>query len=113
MDVTPRKRAKILTLKEHTSKNQHEIAKECGVNQSTVSRILKLYCQHGSATPLRKGRCGRKKATTPMDDRYLLHESKVNPRKTSSDRQKSKETTKKNVSEKRDEEKAKAMCQEL
>jgi len=85
MDVTPKKRSKILTLSEHTSKTQRDIAKTCGVNQSTVSRILKLFWTNGSITPYRKGCCGRKRITTPRDDKYILQESKIKPRKTSFD----------------------------
>ena len=55
MDTIPRKRTKILTLHEHTTKNQSKIAKIMGVNQSTVSRILKQARETGSSLPHRKG----------------------------------------------------------
>ena len=48
MDTTPRKRTKILTLYEHATKIQSEIAKIMGVNQSTVSQILKQARETGS-----------------------------------------------------------------
>jgi len=83
MDVTPRKRTKIVTLHEHTSSTYREIAKIVGVSLATVSRVIKLKHDTGSVTPKRKGKCGRKKKTTPRDDAYLIRQSKKNPRKTS------------------------------
>ena len=50
MDTTPRKRASIITLKEHTNKSNREIAKIFGLSHTTVSRILKLKEETGSAT---------------------------------------------------------------
>ena len=41
MDVTPRKRAKVLALHQHTKKSQREIAKCVGVCQATVHRLIK------------------------------------------------------------------------
>ena len=41
MDTTPCKQTKTLTLHEYTAKNHCEIAHIVGVNQSTVSRIVK------------------------------------------------------------------------
>src|SRR3989442_1431818 len=83
MDITPRKRSKILTLIEHSSKNQREIAQLCNVSQSTVCKIAKLYREYGSLSPRRKGICGRKRKTTEKDDRYLLRQSFKDPKKTS------------------------------
>jgi len=40
MDVTPRKRAKVLALHQHTKKLQRKIAKYVGVSQPTVHRLL-------------------------------------------------------------------------
>ena len=83
MDTTPRKRTKILTLHEHTTKNQCEIASIVGVNQSTVLRILKQARTTGTLSPKGKKKCGRKKKTSTRDDIRLLRESKKDPRKTS------------------------------
>lgn len=83
MDVTPRKRTKIVTLHEHTDKTYREIAALVDVSLATVSRVIKLKQEKGSFSPRRKGRCGRKKKTTPRDDAYLLRQSKKDPRKTS------------------------------
>lgn len=83
MDTTPRKRSKILTLLEHSGKSQREIAKLCKVNQSTVSRLRRLYTETGSLSPTRRGRCGRRRKTTVRDDRFLMKQSVINPKKTS------------------------------
>lgn len=83
MDVTPRKRTKIVTLHEHTFKTYREIAQVVGVSLATVSRVIQLKNQSGSVSPKRKGNCGRKRKTTTRDDVYLLRQSKKDPRKTS------------------------------
>ena len=83
MDVSPRKRASILTLRENTEKTYQEISKIVGVSISTISRIMKMKKETGSVTPKRKGTCGRKRKTTPRDDAYLIRESVKDPRKTS------------------------------
>ena len=88
MDVTPRKRAKVLALHQHTKKSQREIANCVGVSQPTVHRLIKKFQIEKDLTPNRKGNCGRKKKTTPRTDAYLLRESKLNPRKTSFELQK-------------------------
>ena len=40
-----------------------------------------LYLKMGPVTPLRKGRCGRKNVITTKDDRCLLPETEINPKK--------------------------------
>lgn len=87
MDISPRRRTKIFTLFEHVHKSQREIAGIVGVSQKSVSRIINRGLG-GSLSPLRKGKCGRKKKTNARDDKYLLRQSKLDPRKTSSDLQK-------------------------
>ena len=82
MDVTPRKRAKVLVLHQHTKKSQGEIAKCVEVSQPTVHRPVKKFQIEKNLTPNRKSNCGRKK-TTPRTDAYWLRESKFNPSKTS------------------------------
>ena len=83
MDTTPRKRTKIMTLHEHTTKNQSEIAKIVGMNQSTVTRILKEACETDSSSLNKKGRCGRKRKTLSRDITQLLRQNKKDLRKTS------------------------------
>ena len=81
--LAPRKRANILTLRENTEKAYREISKIVGVSISTISRIMKMKKETRSVTPKRKGKCGRKRKTTPKDDAYLIRESVKDPRKTS------------------------------
>jgi transposase len=83
MDVTPRKRSKIVTLSDYCGKNQREIAKICGVSQGTVCNILKCFRETGTLSPRRRGRCGRKRVTNVRDDRFLLQQSYRDPKKTS------------------------------
>ena len=47
MDVSPRKRASILTLRENTEKTYREISKIVGVSVSTISRIMKMKKEAG------------------------------------------------------------------
>uniref|UniRef100_A0A3Q3KA92 Transposase Tc1-like domain-containing protein n=1 Tax=Monopterus albus TaxID=43700 RepID=A0A3Q3KA92_MONAL len=54
-----------------------------GVSLATVSRVIKMKKETGSVSPKRKGKCGRKRKTTPRDDAYLIRESVKDPRKTS------------------------------
>ena len=44
---------------------------------------MKMKKETGSVTPKCKGKCGRKRKTTPRNDAYLIRESVKNPRKTS------------------------------
>ena len=83
MDITPRKRAKIVTLREHTTISQRKIAETVGVSLGSVSSILKRKRETGIVEVQRKGRCGRKRKTTKRYDLTLLRKSKLNPRKIS------------------------------
>src|ERR1043165_7955144 len=87
MDVTPRKRAKVITIANFTNKTCSEIALECGIWKSTVARLIKQQAQTGSVSPTRVGRCGRKPKTTPRMERFLMIVSKKDPCKTSRDLQ--------------------------
>ena len=83
MDITPRKRAKIVTLCEHTTISQRKIAETVGVSLGSVSSILKQKRETGNVEVQQKGTCGRKRKTTKRYDLTLLRKSKLNPRKTS------------------------------
>ena len=48
MDITPRKRAKIVTLREHTTISQRKIAENVGVSLGSVSSILKQKRETGN-----------------------------------------------------------------
>ena len=84
-DTTPRKRASILSLWNLAGSSQR--ARPLDVNQSTVYRLIKQIAKTGSATPRRKGKCGRKRKTSPRDDIFVMSQSKLDPRKTSFDLQ--------------------------
>ena len=81
--ITPRKRAKIVTLRDHTTMSQRKIVESVGVSVGSVSSILKQKRETGNVEVQRKERCGRKRKTTKRDDLILLRYSKINPRKTS------------------------------
>ena len=98
MDISPKKRSKIVTLSEFTDKNQREIARICGVSQSVVSKILKKKKSTGSVLATRIGKCGRKRKTTARDDKILLRNSKNNPRATSDDLKKDLESAEVHIS---------------
>ena len=48
MDITPRKRAKIVTLRDHTTMYQRKIAESVGVSLGSVSSILKQKRETGN-----------------------------------------------------------------
>ena len=83
MDVSPRKRSKIITLHQFTSMTQRSIAAEVGVNQSSVCRIIARHVKSGKMSPTRKGKCGRKKKLTKREERMLLSENRQRPFMTS------------------------------
>lgn len=85
MDITSRKRSKVITLHEHTSLNQRQIAKQCESSLGSVNKIIKLKNQTKSVSPKRKVLCGRKRKTTDKDDAILIINSKLNPQKNNFD----------------------------
>ena len=87
MDVTPRKRAKVISLHDNTDMSIRDIASAVQIEKSTVSHLIAAYKAYGSISPKWKGHCSRKRITTVRDDRFLLGYSKKDPRKTSSDLQ--------------------------
>lgn len=85
MDITPRKRAKIVALSENTDMSIRKIAEAVGVGKSSVSRLIKLQDDTGGVETSRKGRCGAKRKTTARDDALIRRISVLDPKKTSSD----------------------------
>jgi transposase len=79
MDLTPRKRSKIITLHENNSLTQREIAKRCEVSLGAVNKIIKLENEAVSVPSQRKGQAGRKSKTVFKDDVFLLRQSEVHP----------------------------------
>ena len=82
MDITPGKRAKIVTLRDHTTMFQRKIVEKVGVSLGSVSSILKQKRGTENVEVQRKERCGRKRKTIKRDDLILLRNSKINSRKT-------------------------------
>ncbi|KAJ4440914.1 hypothetical protein ANN_10762 [Periplaneta americana] len=74
-----------LRQQEHSSMTQRQIAAECHIGLATVNSIIKRYRDTGSITPQKKGNCGRKRKTSPADDRLIVRKSKLNPRLTTVD----------------------------
>jgi transposase len=89
MDKEQARREQILSLHLHTSKTQREIASNLQVSVGLVNKVIKQHEELGHVKILRKGRSGRKPATTKQDDRFLVLQSRKNPRLTSRDLQKS------------------------
>lgn len=83
MDLTPKKRSKIITLHEYSHMTQRDIASVCQVSVGVVNKLIRQRIETGSISPKRKGRCGRKRKTSARDDKLLLRISKLDPRKTS------------------------------
>ena len=83
MDITPRKRAKIVTLRVHITMPQRKVDETVGDSLESVSSILKQKRETENVEVQRKGRCGRKRKTTKRYGLTLLRKSKLNPRKTS------------------------------
>jgi hypothetical protein len=78
MDVILKKRAKIVAINEHTSKNIRDIACSFGVGKPSVSRIPYTYKDSGSIFPERKGKCGRRLKRT-LYCQHLLRNGRLHP----------------------------------
>jgi hypothetical protein len=63
VDITPKKRAEVANLNEHTSMTVRGIASGVRVGKSSVSRIICAYKNSGSLFSSIKGNCGRKRKT--------------------------------------------------
>lgn len=71
VDLSPRKKSEVKTLLLHTSHSQRKIAELAGVSKSAVSKIKINLDQNQPLSPKRKGKCGRKRITTPRSDRKI------------------------------------------
>ena len=98
MDITPKKHASIIALKEHAGLSIRQISKKMKVAKSTVGDILKRKKDTGESSTLRQGRYGRKRKTTPRNDTVIIRESVKNPKKTSADLQRDLSTSGINIS---------------
>ena len=61
IDITSRKRAKIITLRDHTTMSQRKFAESVRVSLRSVSSVLKQKGKTGNVKVQRKERYGRKK----------------------------------------------------
>ena len=80
MDLTPRKRAKIVALSKHAKKSVREIGKELGIPKSTVGRIVKRSNDNDDVTVKRRGRSGKENdcSRRPNDNQKQRQKSKKN-----------------------------------
>ncbi|GFV80446.1 HTH_Tnp_Tc3_2 domain-containing protein [Trichonephila clavipes] len=85
MDVTPKKRSKVIALDEHTSMTMKYLATAVGVSKSCVSKILITFQYFGSSSPKRTGKCGDKRKTSSRNEKILIRSSKIRARRTSTD----------------------------
>ena len=65
-----------------------KIAEVVKIGKSTVSRIINMDNKLCHFKPNRKGKCGRKRKTTPYGDKIIFRNSVKDPKKTSTDLQK-------------------------
>lgn len=72
-DLSPRKKSEVKALLLHTNHSQRKIAELAGVSKSSVNHINVSLAKEMPLSPKRKGRCGRKRMTTPRDDRKIQH----------------------------------------
>lgn len=71
VDLSPRKKSEVKTLLLHTSNSQRKIAELAGVSKSAVNKIKINLDKDQPLSPKRKGKCGRKRITTPRSDRKI------------------------------------------
>lgn len=70
-DITPKKTAEIKSLVMNTGYSNRKIASITKVSRATVDRIKKKMDENVDLTPQRRGKCRRKKITTPRDERKI------------------------------------------
>ena len=85
MDITPRKRATVVSLSRTALMSCREISAAVNISKSTVSRILQRNKESGSPEAQRLGKCGRKRKISRYDDKVIVRKSIIDPRKTSFD----------------------------
>ncbi|GIY83477.1 HTH_Tnp_Tc3_2 domain-containing protein [Caerostris darwini] len=85
MDITPRKRTRIVAISQNISMLVRDIAADVGVGKSSVTRIKNQQNNFGTVSPKRKNKCGPKRKTTSRADKFLQRKSKLHSHKTSTD----------------------------
>jgi transposase len=79
MDIPQSLRDVIVAYHEDGKMSWRRIAATLMLPKSTVSNILRKYCQTGSSAASRKGNCGRRPCLTTRDERGLARASKNHP----------------------------------
>ena len=80
MDTPVNQRQRIIALWRDARFSQRQIARATNIPLSTVNRICKRFEDQGNVNIQRKGRCGPRRKSTPVDDRVILRASMKNPR---------------------------------
>lgn len=73
---------KIVTLAEHTSKSQREIANELSISRYAVQTTLRLWRETSSVDDDQEERRGRKPKLTAREKKMIVRESTKDPKKT-------------------------------
>ena len=76
-DITDEERIQIVTPVDHIEKSIREIADNLKISKSAVGRFVQRYKKSGAKSS--KMECGRKRITSPADDRALIRKSKAYP----------------------------------
>lgn len=81
-DILSHIREQVISLHQHTTKTQQEIADDLGISQNAVSGIIRRFIATGSSATNRAGRCGRKRKFDKRSASRLARISKKFPRMT-------------------------------
>ena len=88
MDITSRKRAQIVTLRQHSNMTIRKIGEKLNVSKSNVGRIFKMMDTNCDVTKTKRwDQCRGKRKTTSRDDKMILQNTFKGLRKTSEDLQ--------------------------
>ncbi|CAK9801755.1 hypothetical protein ANTQUA_LOCUS2996 [Anthophora quadrimaculata] len=66
-DLSTEQKSSVIALIRNTEYSQREIAKKCGVSQSSVKRLNKKIQMNQPVTAARAGNCGRKPRQAFLD----------------------------------------------
>ena len=98
MDITPRKRALIVALRQHSNMIIRKTGQKLNESKSNVGQIFKMMDTNRDVTKTkRRDQCGRKRKAISRDDKMILQNSFKDPRKTSKDLQRNLATAGVNV----------------
>ena len=85
MDMTPKKRAKVLALHSLIKKPIKRTSQNLKITKSSIGRIAERCDDNGNTDVLRQGKYGRKRQTNKKDDTLILRNSINDPKKSSRD----------------------------